>query len=285
MTQLVARDPAGGGRDIERDSRDRRGKGDRHLASMGLRRPAMAVPALRTRIQRLSRLAARLRAMVRHTMYTIKEASARSGVGASLIRAWERRYGVIAPIRTPSGYRLYDDANVDLLVAMRGLVESGWAASEAARAIAAGEVAITHGATGVASPFAPPAQAAAAHRDQTIARFVAAAELASPAETEAVLDVIFGSGSFEAIVDDLLLPATAALGDAWAAGSLSVSAEHAASAAVGRRLAAAFQAAGVPAWPSVIVGLPPDHGTTSAHSPLRRPSGAVASASSTWGRT
>ena len=30
-------------------------------------------------------------------MYTIKEASARSGVGAPLIRAWERRYGVVAP--------------------------------------------------------------------------------------------------------------------------------------------------------------------------------------------
>ncbi|MBE3074340.1 MAG: MerR family DNA-binding transcriptional regulator, partial [Actinobacteria bacterium] len=41
-------------------------------------------------------------------MYTIKEASARSGVGAPLIRAWERRYGVVTPTRTASGYRLYD---------------------------------------------------------------------------------------------------------------------------------------------------------------------------------
>ena len=39
-------------------------------------------------------------------MYTIKQAAARSGVGVSLLRAWERRYGVVHPVRTPSGYRL-----------------------------------------------------------------------------------------------------------------------------------------------------------------------------------
>jgi DNA-binding transcriptional MerR regulator/methylmalonyl-CoA mutase cobalamin-binding subunit len=190
-------------------------------------------------------------------MYTIKEASARSGVGAPLIRAWERRYGVIAPVRTTSGYRLYDDATVDVLLAMRGLVETGWSASEAARSITAGEVTVRPGAGGLAGAAVPAGQAAAVHRDQLIARFVAAAEAASPGETEAALDAIFASGSFEAVVDDLLLPAVAALGDAWASGRLSVAAEHAASAAVGRRLAAVFQGAGIPARPSVIVGLPP----------------------------
>ncbi len=66
------------------------------------------------------------------------------------------------------------------------------------------------------------------------------------------------SGSFEAVADDLLLPAVAELGNAWAAGRLSVAAEHAASAAVARRLSAVFQAAGVPASSAaVVVGLPP----------------------------
>lgn len=190
-------------------------------------------------------------------MYTIKEASSRSGVGAPRIRAWERRYGVIAPIRTPSGYRLYDEATVDVLVAMRGLVELGWAASEAARAIRSGEVPVVHAAGRVEIPTGPAGDPVAAHRSQLISRFVAAAESASPAETEAALDAIFASGSFEAVVDDLVLPAAVALGEAWAAGRLSVAGEHAASAAVGRRLAAVFDAAGVPARPSVIVGLPP----------------------------
>ena len=79
--------------------------------------------------------------MVIHTMYTIKQVSARTGLGAPLIRAWERRYGVVEPTRTPSGYRLYDDQAIAVLLAMRGLLERGWTASEAARAIRAGEVA------------------------------------------------------------------------------------------------------------------------------------------------
>jgi DNA-binding transcriptional MerR regulator/methylmalonyl-CoA mutase cobalamin-binding subunit len=196
-------------------------------------------------------------------VYTIKEASSRSGIGAPLIRAWERRYGVVRPARTASGYRLYDDATINVLLTMRSLIESGWTASEAARAISVGEVAVEDHAAAPPSPRITPSpqvakpSAAATHRAQLIARFSAAAESTSPAETEAALDAIFAAGSFEAIVDDLLLPAAAALGDAWAAGRLSVAAEHAASAAVARRLAAVFQAAGVPTRPSVVVGLPP----------------------------
>jgi len=185
-------------------------------------------------------------------MYTIKEASARSGVGAPLIRAWERRYGVVTPTRTASGYRLYDSATIGVLVTMRTLVESGWTASEAARAITAGEVTVTAEAVGPREPAD-----AATNRARMIARFVAAAESTSPAETEAALDAILTAGSFEAVVDDLLLPATAALGDAWMAGRLSVAGEHAASAAVARRLGAVYQAAGIPTRPSVVVGMPP----------------------------
>jgi DNA-binding transcriptional MerR regulator/methylmalonyl-CoA mutase cobalamin-binding subunit len=195
--------------------------------------------------------------MVRHTVYTIKQASARTGLGASLIRAWERRYGVIAPVRTASGYRLYDDAAIRTLLAMRALVDSGWAASEAARAIGAGEVAVDEVASGPGSSAGPARSTAEAHRARLIDRFVAAAESASPVDTEAVLDEMLASGSFEAVVDDLLLPAAAALGESWAAGRLSVAGEHAASAAVARRLAAAFQASAIAGRTAVVVGLPP----------------------------
>ena len=72
-------------------------------------------------------------------MYTIQEASKRSGVGVSLIRAWERRYGLVAPTRTAAGYRLYDDEAVDRLRRVRRLIGSGWRASEATRAVLADE--------------------------------------------------------------------------------------------------------------------------------------------------
>jgi len=39
----------------------------------------------------------------------IGELSRRVGVSPGTLRAWERRYGVLSPIRTESGYRLYSD--------------------------------------------------------------------------------------------------------------------------------------------------------------------------------
>jgi DNA-binding transcriptional MerR regulator len=189
-------------------------------------------------------------------MYTIKEASARTGVGVSLIRAWERRYGVVQPARTPAGYRLYDDASLQTLLAMRSLIATGWTPSEAARAIGAGEVDVTQ-LTGRSVAVGTEAPSGVGHRAQLIERFVKAAEAASAAETEAALDEMFAAGSYEAVVDDLVLPAAAALGDAWSSDRLSVAAEHAASAAIARRLAAVYQAAGIPRSTSVVVGLAP----------------------------
>ncbi|HSO29869.1 MAG TPA: MerR family transcriptional regulator [Candidatus Sulfomarinibacteraceae bacterium] len=190
-------------------------------------------------------------------MYTIKQASTRTGLGAPLIRAWERRYGVVSPARTASGYRLYDEAELKVLMQMRALVDSGWTASEAARAIGAGEVAVEEASAGPPDGSHPAPSGAPAYRARLIERFVAAAESTSPAETEAVLDEILAAGSFEAVVDDILLPATAALGESWAGGRLSVAGEHAASAAVARRLSAAYQAAGAAGRATVLVGLPP----------------------------
>ena len=118
-----------------------------------------------------------------------------------------------------------------------------------------------------------------------IARFVAAAEANDSVDTEGSLDEMLASGSFESVVDDLLLPAAAALGDAWADGRLSVAGEHAASAAMGRRLSAAFQAAGVPRKVSVVVGLPPARATSSARLHSRPHSAGAAWAFSTWART
>ncbi len=85
----------------------------------------------------------------------------------------------------------------------------------------------------------------------------AAADL-SPARLAAILDDRFSRGSFETVVDEWLMPAMVAVGDAWAAGTLSTAAEHLTAHAVLRRLSAAFEAAAHGGrGPSVLVGLPP----------------------------
>jgi DNA-binding transcriptional MerR regulator len=188
-------------------------------------------------------------------MYSIKQASIRSGVSVPLIRAWERRYGLISPQRTPSGYRLYDDAAIAILVRVRELTETGWTASEASRAVLAGEVE-----TEPLRPASQPLLTEAglhARRAELVTRFVDAATVMDIAATGAALDEIFAQGSFESIVDELLMPALVALGSAWSEGRLDVAAEHAASAAVHRRLSALYEAAAVVGDPLTVVGLPP----------------------------
>jgi DNA-binding transcriptional MerR regulator/methylmalonyl-CoA mutase cobalamin-binding subunit len=186
-------------------------------------------------------------------MYSIKQASIGSGVSVPLIRAWERRYGVVSPKRTPSGYRLYDDEAIATLLRVKELTDSGWSASEASRAILAGEILVTRTPAG----SGPREGNSHARHTELIERFVESATVVDSSATGAVLDEMFALGSFESIVDDLLMPALVALGRAWSEGALDVAAEHAASAAAYRRLSALYEAAAVTGASSVVVGLPP----------------------------
>lgn len=207
-------------------------------------------------------------------MYNIKQAAARAGVTVPVLRAWERRYGVVHPARTPSGYRVFDDEAVARIRSMRSLIDQGWSPSAAAAAIVAGSIpadgvdeAGVGGApaagTSVAGegPGAPGARATTTEREaaELADRLVAASAALDPGEVDAVLDDLFSRGSFERVATDLLFPALERLGDAWAAGEVGVAGEHLASSAVLRRLGLALDAAASRAVSGrpVIVGLPP----------------------------
>jgi MerR family transcriptional regulator, light-induced transcriptional regulator len=200
-------------------------------------------------------------------MYTIKEASARSGVGMPLLRAWERRYGVVAPARTTTGYRLYDDDAIDRLRAMRQLIADGWSAQQAAERVrdsSPAELAI------LAHPIVPASEGAAARgrepggsidpdaADTVTARMLEAARDLDASGLESALDEAFGSARFEVAAERVVMPALRAIGDAWERGEISVAGEHAASHAVLRRLAMAYEAASTADGERpVLVGLGP----------------------------
>lgn len=63
--------------------------------------------------------------------FRINVAAQMSGVSETLLRAWERRYGVPRPARTPSGYRRYARSQIELLRRLRILTESGVSIKEA----------------------------------------------------------------------------------------------------------------------------------------------------------
>lgn len=178
-------------------------------------------------------------------MYTVKRAAELTGIPGDTLRMWERRYAVVEPTRSEGGYRLYDDASLRRLSAMKSLVDSGWTAREAARRVVAdaerGVDVIPVPATDV--------------RGDTGALARVARDFSGPA-LDAVLDEGFAVGSFEEAVDSWLMPALGALGAAWREGSVTVAGEHFVSGAVTRRLAAAFDAAGRSGTgPCVVVGL------------------------------
>lgn len=68
----------------------------------------------------------------------IGELSRRVGVSRELLRAWERRYGLLDPARSPGGMRLYSEEDERRIHAVRDHMSSGLSAGEAARVAKAG---------------------------------------------------------------------------------------------------------------------------------------------------
>src|ERR1700712_4420779 len=187
-------------------------------------------------------------------MYTIKQASRLTGVSEASMRAWERRYRVVVPVRNVSGYRVYDLAAVAALSTMRRLIDTGWSAAEAAKAVRSGDVVAQLDEVPVPARSVPSEQASAVVHMQ---QFLTAAAQMDTAGIEQSLDDGFALGSFEHVVDSWLFPTLDALGEGWARGEIDVAGEHAASHAVHRRLSAAFDAAGSRSrGAAVVVGLP-----------------------------
>lgn len=164
-------------------------------------------------------------------MHTVKRAAELTGVAPDTLRAWERRYGVVAPQRSEGGYRLYDDLALRRLAAMKALVDSGWSTGQAARRVLderMGE------------------EIARESTARTVGDVDALARVGRDLDgvaLEAALDDGFAAGSFEQVADGWLMPALQRLGSAWRAGEVGVAGEHFVSAAVQRRLAALFDAA------------------------------------------
>jgi DNA-binding transcriptional MerR regulator/methylmalonyl-CoA mutase cobalamin-binding subunit len=186
-------------------------------------------------------------------MYTISQAADRAGVTSELLRAWERRYAIVTPRRTPAGYRLYDEPAIARVRAMRALVDEGWTPSAAAE-----HIRDMSDADLPAAPSASRVQTAEDIAAELVERFVQAAARMDRAAVQALLDEVGARGSFEAVVERYIFPALRALGEAWSQGVVSVAAEHEASAAVGRWLGAAYQAAAATTNRTnpVLVGLP-----------------------------
>jgi DNA-binding transcriptional MerR regulator len=148
----------------------------------------------------------------------IGEFARRVGVSPELLRAWERRYGLLQPIRTEGGFRLYTDDDAGRVERMKRALDEGLSAAEAARRALA--------------QARPPEPAL----DGARARLVAAAHAYDEAALHAVLDEALAAFSLETVLRELILPVLRELGTEWEQGTLEIGQEHFASNLVRERL-------------------------------------------------
>lgn len=149
----------------------------------------------------------------------IGELSRRTGVGVDTLRAWERRYGVLEPVRSDGGYRLYGPEDVARAHRVRDLIESGLSAAQAADAARV-----------------PVPRARGAVGDAEAMRLVDALVSLDEAASVAILDRVFAALSVESASRLVVLPALRELGDRWERGEVTVGEEHFASNLIRARL-------------------------------------------------
>jgi len=71
--------------------------------------------------------------------FNISEVCQQTGVAAVTLRAWERRYGLIKPKRTPKGHRLYSQKNIEQIQQIVNWLNRGVSISKVAALLSANE--------------------------------------------------------------------------------------------------------------------------------------------------
>ncbi len=180
----------------------------------------------------------------------IGELSRRLGVSDHVLRAWESRYGLLQPVRSAGGFRLYSEADESRIRQMQAYLAEGLSAAEAARAALGGETTALLG-----RPAGPPLAAAAG--SEACAALRQALDAFDEPAAQAVLDRLLADLSLPAVLRDVVLPYLADLGERWQRGTASVAMEHFASNLIRGRLAGLARGWGSGHGPRALVACPP----------------------------
>ena len=155
--------------------------------------------------------------------YRIKRVAHLTGINPATLRAWERRYGLVAPGRTGSGYRLYTDEDVAMLSRIKVLVDEGLTIGEAISRVRRGAEPLPADAGG------PPVREVRFRMLEALLAFDRRAAL------EAYQDVLRLPPDRR--VEEVLLPVLRQVGELWEANECGVGEEHFATAFIREKLA------------------------------------------------
>ena len=138
----------------------------------------------------------------------IGEFARRVGVSPELLRAWERRYGLLQPVRSDGGFRLYTAEDAERVAQMRRALDEGLSAAEAARQ------ALAH------------ARPQEGGLDDARDRLTAAIRTYDEPGIQGVLDAALAHFALETVLEELVLPVLREIGSAWERGELEIAQEH-----------------------------------------------------------
>jgi len=196
-------------------------------------------------------------------IYTIKTVVHITGITPATLRAWERRYGVLAPGRSEVGYRLYSERDIATLLWLKHQVGAGVAISRAVALLEMHHQAGEAPELNVRLDFPPgqPIGVAAKEVRSTVAiseDLLEALLAFQEGEAETLLGEAFGLHPVEQVLEQIIAPTLEEIGDRWHDGEATVVQEHFATAFLRRRLTALFDVYGShPAGPLVITGSAP----------------------------
>jgi DNA-binding transcriptional MerR regulator/methylmalonyl-CoA mutase cobalamin-binding subunit len=176
----------------------------------------------------------------------IGELSRRTGVSPELLRAWERRYGLFTPDRSPGRFRLYSGADVARVQSMKEHIAHGLSAAEAARIVLERPAPREQPISASEVPF----------EDERRALLAALLAFDEPAANTA-LDRLVATLSLESLLREVIVPVLQEIGERWSSGDVIVAQEHFASNVLRGRLLALGRGWGRGLGPQAVLAAPP----------------------------
>jgi len=188
----------------------------------------------------------------------IGELSRRLGVSDYVLRAWESRYGLLQPVRSAGGFRLYSEADALRIRRMQAHLARGLSAAEAAREVLGedSEARRDSGVRGGPDQAAGPDRIAVTVSELSGALRRALDTFDEPA-AQAVLDRLVSDLSVPTMLREVVLPYLAELGERWTQGTASIAQEHFASNVIRGRLAGLARGWGNGHGPRALLACPP----------------------------
>ncbi len=178
--------------------------------------------------------------LAREPLYNTSAVVQTTGVPADTFRAWERRYGVPRPFRTPARQRLYSALDIGVIGWLRDRTNEGMTISQAIQRLRLEHPDALTTAHRAAASATTAATGDATRTARLRGRLIEAAVAFDGAAARRAIDEAIDLFGIDMLADEIIQPALADLDARWRDGAIPVTAVRFASGVVQRRLGALF---------------------------------------------